>query len=157
MRKGSVVWSDSLYVLTVYLCFRRLVVGRYLRATEDVRCELEDVRELQLTTSNYQLPPAFDLAVALLKQNTPWARIALQTPTRDRPMLRTIFTIGILALVGLFVLRLVFGILGGVFSIIFALLGLAIPVLIIGSIIYVVMLVFAPETARDWRQKFGGS
>ncbi len=72
-------------------------------------------------------------------------------------MLRTIFTIGLLAFVGLFVLRLVFGILGGVFSIIFALLGLAIPVLIIGSIVYVVMLVFAPDTARDWRQKFGGS
>ena len=27
----------------------------------------------------------------------------------------------------------------------------------LGSIIYVVMLVFAPDTARDWRQKFGGS
>jgi hypothetical protein len=72
-------------------------------------------------------------------------------------MLRTIFTIGLLALVGLFVLRLVFGILGGVFSIIFALLGMAIPVLVLGSIIYVVVLVFAPDTARDWRQKFGGS
>lgn len=72
-------------------------------------------------------------------------------------MLRTVFTIGLLALVGLFVLKLVFGILGGVFSILFALLGLAIPVLIIGSIVYVVMLVFAPDTAREWRQKFGGS
>lgn len=72
-------------------------------------------------------------------------------------MLRTVFTIGLLALVGLFVLKLVFGILGGLFSILFALLGLAIPVLILGSIVYVVMLVFAPDTAREWRQKFGGS
>ena len=72
-------------------------------------------------------------------------------------MLRTVFTIGLLALVGLFILKLVFGILGGVFSLFFALLGLAIPVLVLGCIVYVVMLVFAPDTARDWRQKFGGS
>lgn len=72
-------------------------------------------------------------------------------------MLRTIFTIGLLAFVGLFVLKLVFGILGGLFSIFFAILGLAIPVLILGALVYVVALVFAPDTAREWRQKFGGS
>jgi hypothetical protein len=72
-------------------------------------------------------------------------------------MLRTIFTIGLLAFVGLFVLKLVFGILGGIFSIFFAILGLAIPVLILGALVYVVTLVFAPDTAREWRQKFGGS
>ncbi len=72
-------------------------------------------------------------------------------------MLRTIFTIGLLAFVGLFVLKVVFGILGGLFSLVFALLGLAIPVLIIGAIIYVLMLVFAPDTARGMREKFGGS
>jgi len=72
-------------------------------------------------------------------------------------MLRTIFTIGILALVGLFALKLVFGILGGLFGLFFGLLALAIPVLILGAIIYVVMLVFAPETARGMREKFGGS
>ena len=70
-------------------------------------------------------------------------------------MLRTIFTIGILAFVGLFVLRLAFGILGGVFSIILGLIGLAIPVLIIGCLIYVAALIFAPDTARSWREKFG--
>lgn len=72
-------------------------------------------------------------------------------------MIRTVFTIGLLAFVGLLALRLIFGILGGVFSIFFALLGLAIPVLILGAVVYVVMLVFAPDTARYWRQKFGGS
>ncbi len=72
-------------------------------------------------------------------------------------MLRTIFTLGLLAFVGLFVLKLFFGILGGLFGIFFALLGLAIPVLIIGCIIYVLMLVFAPDTARGMREKFGGS
>lgn len=72
-------------------------------------------------------------------------------------MLRTIFTIGVLALLGLFALKLVFGILGGLFGIFFALLGLAIPVLVIGCIIYVVLLIIAPETARGMKEKFGGS
>ncbi|WKW11292.1 hypothetical protein Strain138_000533 [Pseudogemmatithrix spongiicola] len=72
-------------------------------------------------------------------------------------MLRTIFVIGLLAFVGLFVLKLVFGILGGLFGIFFALLGMAIPVLIIGGLIYVLMLVFAPDTAREMREKFGSN
>ena len=72
-------------------------------------------------------------------------------------MIRTIFMIGLLAFVGLFALKLFFGILGGVFGILFALLGLAIPVLIIGACIYVVMLIFMPDTARGMREKFGGS
>ena len=72
-------------------------------------------------------------------------------------MLRTVFTIGILALVGLFALKLVFGILGGLFGLFFGLLGLAIPVLILGGIIYVVMLVFAPDTAREVKEKISGN
>ena len=72
-------------------------------------------------------------------------------------MLKTVFTIGFLALLGLFALKLVFGILGGLFSIFFALLSLAIPVLVIGAVIYVVLLVFAPETARGMKEKIGGN
>lgn len=72
-------------------------------------------------------------------------------------MLRTIFTIGVLALLGLFALKLVFGILGGLFGLFFGLLALALPVLILGALIYVALMVFAPDTARDLRQKFGGS
>lgn len=71
-------------------------------------------------------------------------------------MLRTIFTIGIIALVGLFVLRLAFGILGGLFGILFWLIGISIPILILGAIIYLVLKVFAPDTARELRGKFGG-
>lgn len=72
-------------------------------------------------------------------------------------MLRTVFTIGILALVGLFALKLVFGILGGLFGLFFALLGLAIPVLVLGGLIYLAMLVFAPETAREVKEKISGN
>lgn len=71
-------------------------------------------------------------------------------------MLRTIFTIGILAFLGLFVLKIAFGILGGLFGLIFTLLGLAIPVLIVGALVYFVVRVFAPDTAKDLRAKFGG-
>ncbi|MHB1297843.1 MAG: hypothetical protein ACYC0B_10675 [Gemmatimonadaceae bacterium] len=72
-------------------------------------------------------------------------------------MLRTIFTIGILAFVGLFVLRLFFGILGGVFGILFWLISVSIPILILGVIVYLLLRVFAPDTARDLRSKFGGT
>jgi hypothetical protein len=72
-------------------------------------------------------------------------------------MLRTIFTIGLIAFAGLFLLKLFFGILGGLFGLLFALVGLAIPVLIIGGLIYLFLRIFAPETANDLRGRFGGS
>lgn len=72
-------------------------------------------------------------------------------------MLRTIFTIGIIALVGLFVLKIFFGILGGLFGLFFALIGMAIPVLLLGIVVYVVLKIFAPDTAKELRDKFGGS
>ena len=72
-------------------------------------------------------------------------------------MLRTIFMIGLLALAGLFLLRMAFGILGGLFGIFFWLLGMAIPVLVLGFIVYVFLKLFAPETAKDLRDKFGGN
>ncbi len=71
-------------------------------------------------------------------------------------MLRTIFMIGLIAFAGLFVLKLFFGILGGVFGILFLLLRLAIPIAIVGGLIYLVLRVFAPDTAKDLRNKFGG-
>lgn len=72
-------------------------------------------------------------------------------------MLRTIFMIGLLALAGLFLLRMAFGILGGLFGIFFWLLGMAIPVLVLGFIVYLFLKIFAPETAKDLRNKFGGN
>ena len=63
--------------------------------------------------------------------------------------------LGILA--GLFLLKLTFGILGGVFAIFFWLLWKAIPIMLLGLVIYLVLRIFAPETAKDLRDKFGGS
>ncbi len=61
-------------------------------------------------------------------------------------MLKTIFTIGVVALFGLFALKLI----GVLF---FPLIGLAIKILMIGGVVYVVMLVVAPGTARRIRDK----
>ena len=72
-------------------------------------------------------------------------------------MLATIFMIGLLALAGLFLLKLTFGILGGVFAIFFWLLWKAIPIMLLGLVIYFLLRIFAPETAKDLRDKFGGT
>jgi uncharacterized membrane protein required for colicin V production len=71
-------------------------------------------------------------------------------------MLRTVFTIGLFAVLGLFALRLVFGILPFMFGILGSLLGFAIKILIIGLIIYAVIRIFSPDTAkrmRSWGEK----
>ena len=66
-------------------------------------------------------------------------------------MLRTVFTIGLFAVLGLFALRLVFGILPWLFGMLFGLVGFAIKILIIGLIIYAVIRIFSPDTARKMR------
>ena len=71
-------------------------------------------------------------------------------------MLRTVFMIGLIALAGLFVLKLFFGILGGLFGLFFALIGMAIPVILLGLVVYLVLKIFAPDTAKELRDKFGG-
>ncbi len=71
-------------------------------------------------------------------------------------MLRTVFMIGLIALAGLFLLKLFFGILGGLFGLFFALIGMAIPVLLLGLVVYVLLKIFAPDTAKELRDKFDG-
>lgn len=66
-------------------------------------------------------------------------------------MLRTIFTVGIFALLGLFALKLVFGILGFAFGIFGALLVLAVKVALLGGAVYLVIALVSPETARRIR------
>ncbi len=72
-------------------------------------------------------------------------------------MLRTIFMIGVFALLGLFALKLVFGIFGFLFGIVGFLLVLAIKIAIVGLIVYFIVRIFSPETARRMREKWGGS
>jgi len=72
-------------------------------------------------------------------------------------MLRTIFAVGLLALVGLFLLRLVFGILPFFFGLILGLLMLALKIAVIGLVVYFVIRLVSPDTARRMREKFSGT
>lgn len=71
-------------------------------------------------------------------------------------MLKTLFVLGLIALAGLLALKLVFGIIGGLLGLFFALLGLAVPVLLLGALLYVVLRVFAPEQADALRTRVSG-
>lgn len=72
-------------------------------------------------------------------------------------MLRTIFMIGLFAFLGLFALKLIFGVFGFLFAILGPLLKLALWILVVGAIIYFVVRVASPETARKWRTKFNST
>jgi hypothetical protein len=71
-------------------------------------------------------------------------------------MLRTIFSVGALAILGLIALKVVFNIFGGLVTILFVLLFLALKIAIIGALIYLVIRIVSPETARRLREKFNG-
>lgn len=62
-------------------------------------------------------------------------------------MLRTLFTVGLIAMLGLVVLKLVFGLLGPLVGLLLMLLGLAIRVVLIGVVIYFVIRFVSPSTA----------
>jgi len=72
-------------------------------------------------------------------------------------MLRTVFTIGLFALLGLFVLNLAFAVLPMVIGVVMGLLGIALKIALLGLLIYVVIRIFSPETARRMRERWSGS
>lgn len=72
-------------------------------------------------------------------------------------MIRTIFAIGLFAVLGLFALRMVFGIFGFLFGILGGLLWFAVKIAIIGLIIYMAIRIFSPDTARKMRNWGEGS
>ena len=72
-------------------------------------------------------------------------------------MLRTIFMIGLFAIGGLFVLRVVFGLFGFALAIFGVLFWFALKVAIVGALIYLVIRLFSPDTARRLREKWSGS
>lgn len=72
-------------------------------------------------------------------------------------MLRTIFSVGIMAVLGLFLLKFAFGILGGLFALLIFFGILAIKIGLIGLAVYVVIRVLSPDTARRLRERWSGS
>ncbi len=71
-------------------------------------------------------------------------------------MLRTVLTIGALALLGLFALNFFFGILSFLFSLLLVLLVWAIKIAVVALIVYFVIRVLSPDTARRMRERWNG-
>lgn len=72
-------------------------------------------------------------------------------------MLRTVFVIGFFALLGLLALRLVFGILPALLGLFVWLFFLALKIAIIGALIYFVIRIVSPDTARRLRTRWSSS
>ena len=71
-------------------------------------------------------------------------------------MLRTVFMIGLFAILGLFALKLVFGLFGALFAIFWVGLWRALKIAIVGLVIYFVIRIVSPETAERLRSKWTG-
>jgi hypothetical protein len=72
-------------------------------------------------------------------------------------MLRTIFMIGLFAVGGLFLLKLFFGVFGVFFALLLTFLRMAIFVAIVGAVIYLVIRIVSPDTARRLRERWSGT
>ena len=71
-------------------------------------------------------------------------------------MLRTVFTIGLFAVLGLIALKLVFGVLPALIGLFMWLAWQALVILCIGFVIYLLIRIFSPETARKLRERWSG-
>ncbi len=71
-------------------------------------------------------------------------------------MLRTIFAVGALALLGLVALKLVFGLMGPLVAVLFWLAGWALKVAVLGLVGYFVIRLVSPNTAQRLKDKWGG-
>jgi hypothetical protein len=72
-------------------------------------------------------------------------------------MLRTVLTIGLFAMLGLFALKLVFGILPVLLGIVWMFLVLALKIAIFGAAVYFIIRIVSPDTARRLRSRWSGS
>ena len=72
-------------------------------------------------------------------------------------MLRTIFTIGLFAVLGVVALNFLFGIFGFLIGIVIWLFFMALKIALIGLIIYFAIRIVSPDTARRMRERWSGS
>ena len=72
-------------------------------------------------------------------------------------MLRTIFTIGLFAVLGLVALNFLFGIFGFVVGLAIWLFFIALKIALIGLVVYFVIRIVSPDTARRMRERWSGS
>ena len=77
--------------------------------------------------------------------------------SRETPgMLRTIFSIGLFAILGLVALKFLFGILGVAVGLFLWLLVAAIKVGLVLLVVYFIIRIVSPETARKLRERWAG-
>lgn len=69
-------------------------------------------------------------------------------------MLRTVFFVGLAAMLGLFAISIIFNILGGAIGLLFVLGVLAVKVAVVGLIGYVALRILSPGTARRLRERW---
>lgn len=71
-------------------------------------------------------------------------------------MLRTIFSIGLFVVLGVFVLNVIFGIFGLLMHLLGWLLWKAIFIGFIGLVLYFIVRIVSPDTARRLRERWSG-
>jgi uncharacterized membrane protein len=71
-------------------------------------------------------------------------------------MIRAVFRIAVVALVAWFCIRVVFGVAGGVMGLLLTLAWLALKVLLVVGLVYWLLTVFSPETAKKVRDSMRG-
>ena len=71
-------------------------------------------------------------------------------------MLRTLFSVGLMAMVGLFLMKVVFGLFAGFVALMLWLLVIAVKILIVGALVYFVVRIVSPSTARRMTDSFSG-
>jgi hypothetical protein len=72
-------------------------------------------------------------------------------------MLRTVFSIGLFAILGLIALKVVFGIFGPLIGIFLFLVVLALKIAFVGLLVYFAIRLVSPATARKLRDRWSGT
>jgi len=71
-------------------------------------------------------------------------------------MLRTIFSIGLFAVLGLIALKFIFGIFGLAVGLFIGLLFIALKIAFVLAVIYFIIRIVSPDTARRLRERWSG-
>jgi hypothetical protein len=71
-------------------------------------------------------------------------------------MLRTVFSIGLFAVLGLIALKFIFGIFGVAVGLFVWLLFAALKVALVGLVIYFIIRIVSPSTAERLRERWSG-
>ena len=71
-------------------------------------------------------------------------------------MIRTVFSIAVVGLIAYIALKLVFGVAGGLLGLLITLAWFALKVALVVGLVYWLLTVFSPETARKMRDALRG-